>query len=769
MSRVALPLTLTLVLFTGACTRNAEYYVNKGDQFVAQRKYADADLNYRKAIQKNPSLGKAYYQLGLTELKEGKLLEAYQTLGATIKLMPDSDEAKASLADLSFSLYLVDPRHSQAPYDQAILLSDQLLAKNPNSYDALRLKGHLAAAGKKIDLAESFYRRANAVKPMQPEVILGLTQVLFQAGKAKEAEELAQTLIEKNKTYAPMYDILYRRRLGMNDFAGAEKILKTKTANIPLDAGTRLELARFYAGTSREADMKTVLQQMLDNPKDFPQAPLQVGDFYSRMQRWDEARKQYEIGVQTSAAKHDATQKVGYLNRITQTWLVQGKPEQAQQTADQILKEKPDDEGAATIKASWLISTRKPENITKAVALLQPLATKNPKSANLRYNLGRAFIARGDSEKARPEFLEAIKDNPNFIEPRLLLAEMGELKGDYQTTLRYANEILTLNPNLARVRVLRAVSLINTGNPGDGRKELAALEKSNPQDREVQLQLGALELRDKHFKAAEEHFRNLTSQPSNDVRPLSGLAQTLAAEGELDKAVALVQQQIKQAPQNDQLRYLLGSTALMARQYDLAIEQFQRLAKTNPQSEQLYLGLGNAYRLKGDYSSALSYLRKASSLAPKDPTPVVAEAEMLSVNGQNSQALGKYQDVLKLVPNNAVILNNIAFLLADTGGSLEEALKLARKALQMDSKQPRFNDTLGWIYLKQNLNDSALQVFRGLTQTNPDNPTFHYHLAMALLQKGDKITAKTELQNALSKKPSTEVRHSVEAALAKLG
>jgi Tfp pilus assembly protein PilF len=149
--------------------------------------------------------------------------------------------------------------------------------------------------------------------------------------------------------------------------------------------------------------------------------------------------------------------------------------------------------------------------------------------------------------------------------------------------------------------------------------------------------------------------------------------------------------------------------------------------------------------------------------------PVVAEAELFSLKGQTSEALAKYQGVLKLVPNNAVIMNNVAFLLADTGGSLDEALKLARRALQMDSKQPRYSDTLGWIYLKQNLNDSALQVFRGLTQSNPDNPTFHYHLAMALLQKGDKATAKTELQNALSKKPSTEVRHSVEAALAKLG
>jgi predicted Zn-dependent protease len=56
-----------------------------------------------------------------------------------------------------------------------------------------------------------------------------------------------------------------------------------------------------------------------------------------------------------------------------------------------------------------------------------------------------------------------------------------------------------------------------------------------------------------------------------------------------------------------------------------------------------------------------------------------------------------------------------------------------------------------------------------LTQDYPDNPVFHYHFGMVLLQKGDKATAKTELNNALSKKPSDEVRGNIQSALAKAG
>jgi tetratricopeptide (TPR) repeat protein len=771
MSRGSVHATIVtlLALLTGACTRSPEYYLNKGNQLAAQGKYAEAELNYRKATQKNPKFGEAFYQLALTELKTGKPLDGYRTMTTAVQLMPNRDDAKAKLADLSFALFLADRRRPQAPWDLAVKLSNELLAKNPQSFDALRIKGNLAAASQNLKDAESFYERASAVKPMNPDVTLGLSQVLFQQGRTREGEDLATALMTKNKTYGPIYDLLIQRRLDARDLAGAEQILKNKHANLPSDAGTVLELARFYAATSREADLKAVLQQMLDNPKVFPQAPLQVGDFYALLRRWEDARRQYEAGAQANSGKNDTALRVVYLKRAADVWLIQGKGDEANRVIDEILKVEPGDPGANAAKGSWLISSRKPDNIAKAVSLLQPVVTKNPGNAALHYTLGRALAAKGDLDAARPEFLTAVQKNPGFIEPRLALAEMGQLKGDYQTTLRYANEILAINPNLTRVRVLRAVSLINTGDSAGGRRELTNLERANPQDKELQLQLGVLELHEKNFKAAEEYFRKLSAAGADDVRPLSGLTQTLAAEGQLDKAVALLQEEAKKAPHNNQVHYLYGITAAMAGRYDVAVEEFQHLVTASPQSPQLYLALGNAYRLKGDYPDALSTLEKGAGLAPKDPAPMVAEAEVLTGAGRKQEALDKYRAALRLVPDNATLLNNVAYLLADTGGSLDEALKDARRALQLDAKQPRYSDTLGWIYFKQNLNDTALQVFRSLTATNPDNPTFHYHLAMVLLQKGDKATAKTELENALSKKPSAEVRQDVEAALSKIG
>jgi predicted Zn-dependent protease len=112
-------------------------------------------------------------------------------------------------------------------------------------------------------------------------------------------------------------------------------------------------------------------------------------------------------------------------------------------------------------------------------------------------------------------------------------------------------------------------------------------------------------------------------------------------------------------------------------------------------------------------------------------------------------------------------MNNLAYTLLDTGGS-DEAQSLVEKALQKSPSNPNFADTLGMVYLKKNLEDSAVQVFSGLTQRFPDNPVFRYHHALSLTQKGQRAKAKAELEVALSKSPPDELRKSIQSSLAKI-
>src|ERR1022692_2274269 len=189
---------------SSGCGVTKQGYLAKGNALFAAGKYDDASLNYRKAIQRDPNFGEAYYRLGLTAVKldQGKL--AYNTLLRAVQLLPANRDAKERLADVCLSFYLADPSHPQALYTQIAKLSDELLSKNGNSYEGLLLKGYLAGTDRKLPQAIEFFQKALRVNPSNPGVVTELVHVLIQNGQIKEGQELAMDLIAQQTTYGPI-------------------------------------------------------------------------------------------------------------------------------------------------------------------------------------------------------------------------------------------------------------------------------------------------------------------------------------------------------------------------------------------------------------------------------------------------------------------------------------------------------------------------------------------------------------------------------------
>ncbi len=78
-------------------------------------------------------------------------------------------------------------------------------------------------------------------------------------------------------------------------------------------------------------------------------------------------------------------------------------------------------------------------------------------------------------------------------------------------------------------------------------------------------------------------------------------------------------------------------------------------------------------------------------------------------------------------------------------------------------------DTLGWIYIKKGLANNAIAIFSDLTTKHPAISTFHYHHAMALSQRGDKVQAKRSLELALKGNPQKQELEDIKKLQQKLG
>jgi len=73
-------------------------------------------------------------------------------------------------------------------------------------------------------------------------------------------------------------------------------------------------------------------------------------------------------------------------------------------------------------------------------------------------------------------------------------------------------------------------------------------------------------------------------------------------------------------------------------------------------------------------------------------------------------------------------LNYLGYMLADKGTRLTEALKLIRKAVELEPINGAFLDSLGWAYFKLGQYELAEDNLRQAVQRDQTDPTVHDHL-----------------------------------------
>ena len=128
--------------------------------------------------------------------------------------------------------------------------------------------------------------------------------------------------------------------------------------------------------------------------------------------------------------------------------------------------------------------------------------------------------------------------------------------------------------------------------------------------------------------------------------------------------------------------------------------------------------------------------------------------------------MADYRKALQKTPDDPAALNNLAFLLADSGGDTKEALDMVTKAIRKAPNVPQLKDTMAWIQIKRHNSAEALQILKKLSHDFPNDNTFRYHYAVALIESGDRAEARQQAETALSKKPTTELAGQLRDVLA---
>jgi tetratricopeptide (TPR) repeat protein len=284
----------------------------------------------------------------------------------------------------------------------------------------------------------------------------------------------------------------------------------------------------------------------------------------------------------------------------------------------------------------------------------------------------------------------------------------------------------------------------------------------------VRLELAYVDLHRKKYTEAEAAFKKLLDSNPQEWRALAGMVDTNLAQNRPEKALARIEEELKRSRGGIEIRYLLASTALKIGRYGLAIENLRQLSDLSPDTIDPQLQLADVYRLKGDFPSAIATAQKAAARQPRDPRPSSMMTYLFELQNRKQEAKVQARRNLELRPEDPDAMNNLAYLLADTGDSLDQALRLARKAVAKAPDNGAFADTLGFVYLKKDRNDDAVDIFLNLARKYPRELVAHYHLGMALYQNGDRSAAKSELVRALSLNPTDEIETDIKNLLSQV-
>ena len=112
--------------------------------------------------------------------------------------------------------------------------------------------------------------------------------------------------------------------------------------------------------------------------------------------------------------------------------------------------------------------------------------------------------------------------------------------------------------------------------------------------------------------------------------------------------------------------------------------------------------------VQGKKDEAISGLEAAIKANPENLAAYLSIAQIYVQGKDYKKAMETYERVLARKPDLWVAANDLAFLMADTGGDLDKAMGFAQKALTQRPEEPSVLDTVGWIYYKKG--DSAKAI-----------------------------------------------------------
>jgi len=678
--------------------------MQRGDDYHAHGKYAEAAIEYRRALQAEPGNAAAHAHLARNYVDAGEPLKAYAEFARAAELDDSNLDAEVQAGNLLLMT---------GDYDAARSRADLVIGRDARYAPAYVLRGNALAGLNEPGRAIRDMERALAIDPDNARAYTSMGQAQSAAGRL----DAARASLEKAVALAPA-SVDARLALAnflwaSHDLAGAERELQQAlTLGGHVDLVHRA-LALFYLQGGRAAEAEPHFRALAGTPD----GALALADYYTGVGRLEDALRAAESVRSPARAERDARIRIAAVRQR------QGKTRDALAIADGLLKEDAHDVDARLLRARLLLASGQPDAAQQEA---RRAAGDDPASAVAFYTVGLAAMARRDTAAAEDAFQKTLSLNPRATAAEIRLAQLRLARGDVDGAVSAAAGAAAARPGDPGPAVLLARARRAAGDLDGARRELQGLT-ADTSDVEVERGLIALAAgRIPEARAAVD--RALAAAPRDEAARGAAISLDLAAG---DVAAARQRADGWLSAGQDAGTLLLAARVDLAAHEDATAERrLLDAMHAAPERPDGYELLAMLYARQGNVTAAVQRYREAAAREP-DPTGPLTKAGMLLESAHDlAGARAQYETVLKRDPRAGVAANNLAYLLANSG-DLENAARWARAAVDALRGRPEPHDTLGYVYLKMGRASDASAAFAWALTLAPGNATYLAHAAAA--------------------------------------
>lgn len=418
--------------------------------------------------------------------------------------------------------------------------------------------------------------------------------------------------------------------------------------------------------------------------------------------------------------------------------------------------------------AEALAATQDSASVDKAIKVYNRIETLQGKTIPVVSRKISAYYSTRDTAAIFNEVKNLLASSPKSVENNVFAGDVYAMFSEPDSALTYYNNAVDIDPSSGLAYYARANYYKSTGDSTAYDTEVFRALQQEDLDLDTKLELLTSYVRELYTVPSQQPriqqlFDNLLEQYPHEVDIHDLYCSYLIAIQDFEGAAEQMRYSLDSDPANAERWRTLMGLYFQIKDYDKAAEAGESALRYYPDNSVLHQLLGADYSQLGQYDKALAQLGKAYEYADSNDLESLSDivssvGDVYYAKGDADSAFIKYEEALRLNPDNLLALNNCAYHLALEGRDLDKAETMSARTIEAQPDNATSLDTYAWImFKKKNYVEAEAYIRRAIDSAPEPSEELYHHAGDILFMNAMPDEAIEYWEKALELDPDNEL------------